>query len=1188
MLFPFPLRSGAFPRHLARTAIFLFVLAASFLALAKLLIGEKTKAETAAPTEIVSGSVHDGEISPGNSGEVFDIKVEQGKILQVSIDKDDLLLTAELYAPGGTKLSGQVSQEFEAVQLCYPAVQAGTYRIEIRSGESNPSPAKYHLRADSQTTITTSSRRDCEARQAMANAGSLRTEWTESSLHRSIEQFDKAAAIWSAERVYSNASHALRQSGDVYFLQSDYAEALKRYNDSESLAEKASDRFAEAITRSHRGLLYSYLGNNDLAQEEITKALSILEPLQANSRWSRNVFGEALCNLAEVTYSRGDLLKARGQFVGALKVLQSNRQIEAHIHLFIGYISGGSGDPKNAGSEIATALEMFRAIKNRRGEGLGLTASGLFHSLTRDEDRATSLHQEAIEIFRTIGDRHSEAIATTALGQSSENISQYELALSYYKKALEIFQNRGAQDLTPVAMCKVASTYRLMRDFDQSLKYYDRCLSLSRSVKKLRTEANALNEVATIYALQGRTVLAVQQYERIRKFYEAIGDLQGQAASLNTHGDYLLQIGQKENAVEAYSKALSLIRRAGDNGILISTLYSLAHAHRELGHFAEALSLIDQSLNIIETLRSNVGSPDFRATYFSGVRKHYELCIAVLRKLDEQQPGKGYGERALLVSEKARARSLIDLLTESRADLRQEASPALLARERELEEALTLLSQYEMDLSWRKADAHEAADVAERKLQTRAEYQEVQAKLRDRNSHAISLARFVPLDLKQIQAQLPEGTMLLEYFLGDERSYLWTVTSNSFQAYELPARSVIEPMASDLYKAVIARQGFNGGNDSEYQKNIETSDKVYAEKARSLSELLLGQVADQLGTKRLVIVTEGSLQVIPFDALPEPGVNRSDARLVTAHEIVLEPSISTLIAIRSEKSRSPVTSRTVAVLADPVFGVGDERVQNQSTSPIVVASAINSSPLRGPDGSAGPARLSHASEEADAILASAPLGTTLIAKGFDASREMAMSPEVSQYQIVHFATHGFLDSEHPELSGIVLTMVDRNGGKKNGLMPLHDIYNLNLSAELAVLSACQTALGKDVSGEGLVGLTHSFMSAGSKSVVASLWKVDDRATAVLMGEFYDAMLKRGMTPAAALRSAKLKMMRDPNWDAPYYWAGFVLQGEYTHRIAVEGNSRSGMGIVIALVLILSPLSLILFRLLRRRSVTSQQ
>ncbi|HYK22706.1 MAG TPA: CHAT domain-containing protein, partial [Pyrinomonadaceae bacterium] len=163
---------------------------------------------------------------------------------------------------------------------------------------------------------------------------------------------------------------------------------------------------------------------------------------------------------------------------------------------------------------------------------------------------------------------------------------------------------------------------------------------------------------------------------------------------------------------------------------------------------------------------------------------------------------------------------------------------------------------------------------------------------------------------------------------------------------------------------------------------------------------------------------------------------------------------------------------------------------------------------------------------------------------FDASRALATSAEMGQYRIVHFATHGLINNQHPELSGIVLSLVDREGRSQNGFLRLYDLYNLKLSADLVVLSACQTALGKEVRGEGLVGLTRGFMYAGAPRVVASLWQIDDRASAEFMKRFYQAMLVQKLRPAAALRAAQVSMQNDKRWSQPHYWAAFTLQGEW--------------------------------------------
>ena len=481
--------------------------------------------------------------------------------------------------------------------------------------------------------------------------------------------------------------------------------------------------------------------------------------------------------------------------------------------------------------------------------------------------------------------------------------------------------------------------------------------------------------------------------------------------------------------------------------------------------------------------------------------------------------------------------------------------------------------------------------MADQIARLRSDYQAVLAQLREQNPRLFSFEQFVPVDQERIQKELQgSDTMLLEYALGEEQSYLWALTSNSSDSYILPAGKEIEDAAREFYKILTARQGSEGQSEKDYQPNITAADKLYFEKASNLSRMLLEPVAEKLGNRRLLVVTDGALQYIPFDALPAPfaqttgPVEASTTFLIATNEVVVLPSASTLIAIRGAQNHKGSPGKLVAIIADPVFSPSDDRVQREAP-PAVAKAAADQNPDQAEQQTIKKlrlARLAHASEEADAISAVAPWGTTLVAKGFDASRETAMSSEVSRAQIVHFATHGFLDNKHPELSAIVLTMTDRNGVKTNGLMPLPDIYTLNLSAELIVLSACQTALGKDIKGEGLVGLTHSFMSAEAKSVVASLWKVDDRATAALMADFYKGMLQKDMTPAAALRAAKLKMMKEKQWSAPYYWAGFVLQGEYTNRIAVDRYSWLRPGLVLLILLILIAAALLVFQKRRRR------
>jgi CHAT domain-containing protein len=346
-------------------------------------------------------------------------------------------------------------------------------------------------------------------------------------------------------------------------------------------------------------------------------------------------------------------------------------------------------------------------------------------------------------------------------------------------------------------------------------------------------------------------------------------------------------------------------------------------------------------------------------------------------------------------------------------------------------------------------------------------------------------------------------------------------------------------------------------------------------------------VAQQLGNKRLLIVADGALQYLPFEALPAPETmaESRDKPLATAdpvplaikHEVVYLPSASTLIALRHEAVRPIAAPKSVFVLADPVFDKGDPRVKTlDAGADVASGSATRLATLKDAGGISFP-RLPSTRQEAEAIVTLIPEDARAVATDFAANRTLVMGSELARYRIIHIATHSVVNSQHPELSGIVLSMVNERGREEDGFVQLHDIYSLKLGADLVVLSACNTALGKEVRGEGLIGLTRGFMYAGASSVVASLWKVDDSATAELMTHFYKAMFEDNLPPAAALRSAKEAMWRQKHWRSPHYWSAFVLQGEYRSR-----NKDWNPLICVALALMLATMGIAFSRRIWRR------
>jgi CHAT domain-containing protein len=507
-------------------------------------------------------------------------------------------------------------------------------------------------------------------------------------------------------------------------------------------------------------------------------------------------------------------------------------------------------------------------------------------------------------------------------------------------------------------------------------------------------------------------------------------------------------------------------------------------------------------------------------------------------ELHKTNPKSGYDRKAFEASERSRARSLLELLQEANADIRQGVAPELLQRERNLQQQLDALEKQRIEVLNRPN--HTPAQKAELEKQQQtliAQYQDIQTQIRTTSPRYATLTQPQPLTLAQIQQQiLDENTILLQYSLGYQRSYLWAVTKTSIISYELPKAADIETTAKKFRDAVTAPSSRNKPNQ-------------VAQANDAISQIILQPVAAQLGQKRLLIVGDGVLNYLPFAALSLPGKSGENRNLplIVDHEIVLLPSASTLGILRENYSDRQPPNRTLAILADPVFSANDERVKNSSsatTQQAVEAANPGLSRSRGDNNNAQFDRLKFTRKEAQIIQSLFPANARTEYLDFEANRATATNQNLSEYKIIHFATHGFANSDHPELSGIILSLVDEKGNPLNGFLRLTDIFNLKLAADLVVLSACQTGMGQNIQGEGLVGLTRGFMYAGAQRVVVSLWSVDDERTATLMSSFYQAMLQKGLTPAAALRAAQLEMLKQEKWKSPYYWAAFTLQGEW--------------------------------------------
>ncbi len=508
-------------------------------------------------------------------------------------------------------------------------------------------------------------------------------------------------------------------------------------------------------------------------------------------------------------------------------------------------------------------------------------------------------------------------------------------------------------------------------------------------------------------------------------------------------------------------------------------------------------------------------------------------------ELHNKNPKQGYDALALYTSERSHARGLVELLRQAKANLCKGIDPELIEAEERLvskrDEAEKTLSQL---LNQPQQSGELIAATQKRIASIIKEQDEVNDKIRAQNPDREKvlnpkLGRDI-LELPQIQKLLDKDTVLLEYSLGEERSYLWAVTQNSLYSYQLPGRQQIEAAASKFRSGVLIP-------DSNLPPEVIKASSDF-------SKMILAPVADKLPGKRLVVVGDGALQDVPFAALPDPNQIRNYQPLMLNYEIISLPSASTLAIQRQKLANRKLAPKALAIFADPVYSRADERVSGlPENNQLGLELALQNLDLEKSAKSlqrSGFDRLQGTVTEAQGILNLVPASDSMQAIGFDANYTWATNSVLNQFRIIHFATHGFVNYENPDLSGIVLSLFNKKGEPIAGYLRLGYLFNLDYPAELIVLSACETGLGKNVSGEGLIGLTSGLMYAGGKRLVVSLWNVNDAGTSVLMQEFYKEMLQQNKTPANALRAAQKKLWENREWRSPYYWAGFTLQGEW--------------------------------------------
>jgi CHAT domain-containing protein/tetratricopeptide (TPR) repeat protein len=1100
------------------------------------------------------------ELSTGES-HAYRVALDAGQYFHALVEARGTDAGVTLAAPGGQTLVRLDCRKREPTPVSLVVEVSGTYRLEVRSLEERDARGRYELRVAEVRQAVASDKYRVAAERSFAEGEQLLNDGEAESSRSAVNKYKEASSSWSAAGERREEAHALKRAGDVHLSLSEYQPALSYYKQALAVAVETGGRRGEGEAVNGIAYVYLTLGQNQKALALSARALKLSRA--ANDRRTE---AQAVNNLGEIQYGLGKLPRSIDFFQQALPLWRElgDRQGQALAFLNMGYTYSDLGQTRQAFDSYNQALVLWQAARERRGEAVTLTAIGRLYSRVGESQEALDFFERATPLIHRVGDPVEEARVFTGMAFVYGRVGEKQAALDYYERALSLFRAANYLNGEASTLGSAGRVYYSLGDTQKAFEYHRRALLIFREISDQRSEISELKELGRLYDSGGDKTGALKNYLLALSFERAQKDLSEEMDTLNLMGRVYEGQARMRRALECYERALSLSREAEYRFGEAATLYNLSRAERAGGDLTAARSRAESALEVAESLRAKVASQDLRASYFASVRRLYELYINLLMELHGRNPDAGYDAAAFEACERGRARSLLETLAAARVGFREKAAPELLEREAALRDQLSReLKRRAQPAEAGQLGAEDAAALTREIDELTARYHEADAQVRVSVTEYTAQSQPRPLGLREIRERDldDDNTLLLEFSLGEERSYLWVVSRDSLRSYELPPRGEIEAAAGRVRSLLVAPALVQGEAFDSRRERMKGTEDAYWREASALSEMLLAPAAAGLGTKRLLIVADGALQYIPFNALPVPGRVGEPTPLLVEHEVTHQPSASALATLRGVEEKRRPAARAVAVFADPVFDAGDPRLlsgRDSSSETARAGEAELSRALRdvGPTWDRGNIpRLLASRAEAEGILGVVSDGDNLNAMGFDADKAAATGPELSQYRIIHFATHGVLDSEHPELSGLLLSRFDSSGRPKEGFLSLDDIYNLNLPADLVVLSACNTGLGKDVKGEGLVGLVRGFMHAGSTRVVASLWKVDDDATAELMTRFYREMLEEKKSPAAALREAQVTMWRQRHWHAPYYWAAFVLQGEYGGKIEVGRGPR---------------------------------
>jgi CHAT domain-containing protein/Tfp pilus assembly protein PilF len=900
-----------------------------------------------------------------------------------------------------------------------------------------------------------------------------------------------------AQRVGDRAgiAAALGGMGKAHHARGAFDSALRSHEESLALFEELGDKAQIAKALNEVGKALYERGDYSAALARLERSLVMSEAIE-----SKAGVASAWLDIALVRYFQSDYPAALAAYQKSLPLseeLEDGRTLAACLN-GIGMVYKRLGDFDLALQHYQRSLKLDEQLGLRNGMAAVLNNLGSVYYDKGDYARALESYQKSLDLKDALGDKGRMPNTLHNIGLIHEKQGNYELAEHYYWKALAISEEIGSKAKVAVSLLAVGDTATWQRKYDEARRFYGKALELYETLGNRRGVAAVLNAMGLVAQAQGDYALALERLNASSHLSEELGVRTGVAGALSDIASVERLQGKHVEALSASERAAAVATEIASPNLLWRALCEQGRAHRALGAGRQARRALEAAVETVDSLREDLaGGPQ-------GSQRFLEERIVPYHELLALLLAEGLAREAFDYAERAKARTLLDVLRSGHVDI----TKAMTASERQQERALaqrrvTLGTAVHQGAAVAKPDAVRLADLKVQLENARLEYESFRTSLYASHPELRTVRGEVnPVTVDEAISVLPDDRgVLLEYVVTEDRTYLFVLTRG---AEPLRVHSV-EIRKKELTERVSA-----------FRERLDRRDLDIQAPAAALHDLLLGPARAQIeGKTQLIIVPDDVLWDLPFQALRHAG-NRY---LLQDHAISYSPSITAL--------REMAKHRKPAVGPSALLALGNPAVDSRT------AERVHSLHR---DATLGP--LPHAEREVKDLARLYGRKQSRVYVGAEAS-ERRTKAETSGARVLHFATHGIVNEASPMYSQLVLSQSDEG---EDGLLEAWEILNLDLDADLAVLSACETGRGRVGAGEGMIGLSWAFFVAGCPTTVVSQWKVESASTTELMLAFH-RNLKKGQSKAAALRSAALKLLGDSRYRHPFYWAGFVVVGD---------------------------------------------